>query len=93
LLRTRNLKNADEIYEVYPNPAHDKLTVHFQTSEEVATSILITDLSGRELLSFERSSDKGDNYYEVELGDFAPGIYILTQKTGDEFKQTQIVVY
>ncbi|MBL0105369.1 MAG: fibronectin type III domain-containing protein [Bacteroidetes bacterium] len=91
LLRTRNLKN--DIYEVYPNPTHDKITVHFQAETDDATTIILTDLSGRELISFERASDKGDNYFEVELGDLAPGVYILTQKTGSDYKQTQIVVY
>ena len=60
--------------EIYPNPAHEILTVENQNADY---EILICNLIGREILRKRSGSPK----IEIDLNDFDSGIYFITVKT------------
>lgn len=61
---------------VYPNPATNKLNI----ASEDEVNVIITDINGKVLSSFKHS----DEISEIDISDFAAGIYFVkfTSKTG-----------
>lgn len=79
-------------FSVYPNPAHDKLTVSIYVNELSQFKIMLRDISGRVILSEDREGSAGMNAYEMDLAHLAKGIYTLeVQSAGDSWK-TKVVV-
>lgn len=59
-------------YKVYPNPAHDKITIEsIYNSEEYS----IFDINGREIMKISKESE--NNAIEVSLSQLSAGIYFL----------------
>lgn len=65
------------IFEVYPNPTKDVVTVETDVKEK--TALEITDLTGRVVLTAELTADKTT----IDLSGFAAGIYTAVLLEGD----------
>jgi len=59
--------------QVFPNPVEDNLYIKFSTSEPLTINIF--DITGRVLL---RENKQSDETISIGVGDFKPGIYIVT---------------
>lgn len=59
---------------VYPNPTNGKVTVRLNASNGYA-KIVVSDMKGREVL--KRFVEKGTKVVELDLSDFASGIYTI----------------
>jgi hypothetical protein len=70
---------------VYPVPAHEQLTIHFQSQQSGSVAIIIQDMAGRELLRNVERVVTGKNTYQLEMADLPPGAYILTLSQ-DEYR-------
>jgi sorbitol-specific phosphotransferase system component IIA len=66
---------------VYPNPATDLITLK-STEEHAALNLTITDIAGKVLFSDQLISNELHAGYQVEVGTYASGVYIL-RLTGD----------
>jgi hypothetical protein len=77
---------------VYPNPAHDKVTVSMEVKEASQLHLQLRDMSGRVILSEDRESQAGLNAYDIELKNFAKGIYTLEVQSGAESWKTKVVI-
>ncbi|HKR05839.1 MAG TPA: T9SS type A sorting domain-containing protein [Bacteroidia bacterium] len=77
---------------VYPNPAHDKITVSIDAKEKSALILQLTDITGRIVHSESQSAIKGLNTYQFELNQLARGVYILEVKSASESWKTKVVV-
>jgi ELWxxDGT repeat protein len=65
---------------VYPNPCHDKITIH---SDQLIESIFLSDISGRKILEWQPET-------EIQTGDISSvpnGVYFL------QIKSSQGVIY
>ncbi len=62
---------------VSPNPAHDKLTLSFSDEESRATTLSITDLTGRVIFEEQLTSKAGMNTINLPLVNYVPGMYFL----------------
>ncbi len=71
-----SISALDAGFKIFPNPAHDKLYLEYSGKLSNQWSIQITDLNGRILKSNANSFRLGE-IYEVTVGEFAPGIYLL----------------
>ncbi len=79
-----NVNGKDEnLFSVYPNPAHDKLFVKFSESNQSAYYIRITDALGRTLLMLPNPELQNG----IDISQFSPGIYNI-QLTENKSKQT-----
>lgn len=77
---------------VYPNPAHDKVTVSIDAIENAVFSIKLSDISGRTVLTENRDGMEGLNEYELDLSHFAKGVYMLRVSSGDMNENIKVVI-
>ncbi|HKR05276.1 MAG TPA: T9SS type A sorting domain-containing protein [Bacteroidia bacterium] len=78
--------------KVYPNPAHDKLTVSIYVKEPSNLLLQLTDITGRIVFSENESSIEGWNTYQPGLNHLSKGVYMLEVKSGSESWKTKVVV-
>ncbi|MEP7171768.1 MAG: T9SS type A sorting domain-containing protein, partial [Bacteroidota bacterium] len=79
-------------FTVYPNPAHDKLTVSIDEKEQTQLNISLRDISGRIILSENHDVVAGSNVYELELKNMAKGVYMLEIQSPVESLKKKLVV-
>jgi hypothetical protein len=77
---------------VYPNPAHDKVTVSIYVKEAVQFNMKLRDISGRVILSEDHEGAAGLNAYDMELKNFAKGIYTLEVQSSSDRWKTKVVL-
>jgi hypothetical protein len=66
---------------IFPNPVSDKLTVQFSRAQQQDFKIILTDLSGRIVVSLEGKATEGINQQEVDLKNISQGTYIIHMKS------------
>ena len=87
---TNDLEHAD--LEIFPNPATDKLNIHFHNDQITNSQIIIYDNLGR--VVFNQNTEQDQSTLEVDLSGnkFQTGIYIVTMITGETTIAKRIVV-
>jgi hypothetical protein len=70
--------NANEVVDIsiYPNPANERITVHYPG----ASSATISNLLGQSVMSVEFMSS---NNMVIEIADLKSGVYFITLETAD----------
>jgi hypothetical protein len=84
--------NAADNFTVYPNPAHDNVTVSIYVKEQMQFNIKLRDLSGRVILSEDRDGTAGLNTFDMELKNFAKGLYTLEVQTAEKRWKEKVVI-
>ncbi|MEP7170720.1 MAG: T9SS type A sorting domain-containing protein, partial [Bacteroidota bacterium] len=79
-------------FAVYPNPAHDNVTVSIYVKEPSQFNIKLREISGRVVLSENHDGSAGLNAYEMNLRNFAKGIYTLEVQSASNSWKTKVVV-
>ena len=65
----------------FPNPANDKLYVQWVEKTTESASVVITDISGREIYNNKVDFNEGAGLLSIDLSSFASGFYVITVKT------------
>jgi hypothetical protein len=76
----------------YPNPAHDKLNVVFNSSSIGKYTVRMIDITGRMVLNEQNTAQEGSNVLEMDISNYAKGIYTLSITTGDGNKQLRLTI-
>jgi len=63
--------------EIYPNPASDRLNISFDSKEEFDIEIVISDITGKQLISEKYFVKQGINKLSYNLDSFKQGIYLV----------------
>jgi hypothetical protein len=79
-------------FGVYPNPAHEELTVSVYVNETTGFEMTLEDLSGRAVLSQSKTAAEGLNAYLIDLSRLSKGIYMLEVKSASDNWKTKVVV-
>ncbi|MEO5572697.1 MAG: T9SS type A sorting domain-containing protein, partial [Bacteroidia bacterium] len=82
----------NNIFSVYPNPVHDKLTVSIYVNEHTSFNLKLRDISGRVILSEDQQGAAGSNVYDMDLKGFAKGIYMLEIQSAAERWKTKVII-
>ncbi len=69
--------------EVFPNPTDGKVTLRFTSSGNQAGYIIITDVTGREVMVEQVTLNEGQNEFHANLAMLVNGVYLLRMKTSD----------
>jgi hypothetical protein len=77
---------------VFPNPATDRVTVQFNAADAGDYRLRITDMSGRVVFAEEAAAQQGYNTRDLNLGEFASGIYMLSLDFGNEQQMIRLMV-
>jgi len=78
--------------KAYPNPAHEKVTVAFNLTNEERVRIQLMDMMGRILISEEMAAPAGNQEKALDLEGLAKGVYSLVILTNDNRLGTQLIV-
>lgn len=76
-------------FEVYPQPANDKIAISFGQSPTQATRFQVYNLAGQQVVNEEW--DGNGTVFELGLQGLAPGMYLMKVANADEVGQSRIV--
>ncbi|TVT37824.1 T9SS type A sorting domain-containing protein [Hymenobacter setariae] len=62
---------------LYPNPANDQVMLTANMPQESTVSIVIADLQGNTLATYQRKAAAGENQFVLDTNNLANGLYIL----------------
>ncbi|MCS7035508.1 MAG: PDZ domain-containing protein [Saprospiraceae bacterium] len=80
-----------EGFRAYPNPTTGLVTVEFRTAPK-PTTVLLLDLSGRQLFREELNAFSGQYHQQFDLKEFAKGTLLLVVQQGDRLFTERIVL-
>ena len=78
--------------DIYPNPAHESVTVAFNARDAGKFSLKLYDLSGKLVKEENVLAVKGDNTYEMTLNGVAKGVYTIVLEKGSSYAKTKLSV-
>lgn len=79
-------------FSLYPNPADDVLNIRFDQNTGSPTTIVITDISGKQVLEQNIISAEGDNLVVLDIESLSPGIYMVGLAQGGWVKTQKVVI-
>lgn len=77
---------------VYPNPASDRATVVFTSTEGADFNIKMVDVSGRTIMTERGTATNGLNQREVNVSQMSAGIYFVVIETNNVVEQIKMIV-
>jgi hypothetical protein len=87
-----NNASSATAFSVYPNPAHDKVTVSIDMNENTDFILQLTDVSGRVVLSQSLTGTEGLNTYDLNLAHLSKGIYMLEVKSAVDRWKSKVII-
>jgi hypothetical protein len=82
-----------ESLTAFPNPTTGKATISFVTLQKIDCMIRVSDMTGRIISSNKISCDEGLNTREIDLENYAKGIYLVSvQSTNGEVKTLRLFI-
>ena len=79
-------------FSLFPNPAEDVLNIRFDQKAGSPTTIVITDVSGKQVMEQNIISAKGDNLVILDTESLSPGIYMVGLVQGSWVKTQKVVI-
>ena len=79
-------------FDVYPNPARDKVSLKIYLKKNSNIEILITDLGGKEVIYRNLEGKSGFQQFELPLDEINSGVYQLSVKCGSVNGYRKLVV-
>ncbi|MEO7522992.1 MAG: T9SS type A sorting domain-containing protein [Ferruginibacter sp.] len=76
-------KKTLAVTQLYPNPVKDILNVELQSEKRQVVSVILFDITGKQVQVSSTSLTEGLNNTTVELGKLAGGTYILQYKNNE----------
>ncbi len=80
------LEAADDIFEMYPNPANKQVIVRLNNPSNTIENISVTDMTGRHWKTHWFSSNDGT--YTITTDHLSDGLYYVAIKSTDKVKAT-----
>ena len=71
----KEINSTDDNLKIYPNPMQGQAELSFYTKQAGYTQVLISDITGKEVVQINRNSAKGINKYKI--ADLKQGIYYI----------------
>jgi hypothetical protein len=78
---------------LYPNPARDEFRISFTSAGEIEAAIIVTDMSGRKVLSDRILCRPGRNELRYAMNGWPSGIYFVSLKEAELKRTVRLVVY
>jgi len=98
VVEVRRVKNPIKLNEisdilVYPNPTTGEVVVEFRIEEETNTSVVVSDLVGREVLKvLDTRFPAGEYRYVVDLERLSDGMYVMKIQTDQSLTTNKIII-
>jgi hypothetical protein len=88
VMQTKELSNV----QLYPNPAKDKATLKFNNEQAGAYTMSLIETTGRVVYNSTGSALEGENLVEIDLTNYARGIYMLQLNTNGSQQMIRLVI-
>jgi hypothetical protein len=79
-------------FNVFPNPTEDVLNIRFDQIAGNPATVIITDVSGKQVMEQNIMSAKGDNLVVLDVESLSPGIYMVGLLQGGLVKTKKVVI-
>lgn len=83
---------TDNVLEVYPNPANDRIQLNYYTTEAGAVSIQVLDVTGKAYLTQNTQANAGVNTFSLALDNLESGVYFVQIKNGEKQSIDKFIV-
>lgn len=83
-------KEETILFDLFPNPANQKISILLNGLLPIETDLLICDIAGKKLYSETINKNKLET--SIDLAGFSPGVYILKLKSGEKMAIKKFVV-
>ena len=84
--------NIKHIFNIYPNPTHEMVTLIFNSYDDEVVTIKMMDGAGRVVLQDTRAGSRGENQIQENIAGYSKGFYILELQRGDAVMQKKIII-
>ena len=84
--------SAISSYNVYPNPAKDKLNIACNLKQNTLVQIEVLDIQGKQIKAQYFAMNKGENQVSLDLSDVQKGIYFVRMTADGESLSQKLVV-
>jgi hypothetical protein len=66
---------------IFPNPAHDRLTVSFENPRQLTAKMHVIDITGREMMAPQTATE---NQFRLDVSEFSAGVYFIQLECGEQ---------
>jgi serine protease len=73
----------ETITGIFPNPANETVQVTFNTNAASPATVVISDMTGRQVMSEQRSAVAGVNQHSIDVSGLAAGVYLVRVDCGE----------
>lgn len=73
--------NSLTLSSIYPNPSQDKVFLNYALPRGTSAGYQVIDLQGREIHAGKVVHEKNVQSLEIQVSDWAPGLYVLIMKS------------
>ena len=87
----KEIENINDL-SIYPNPASDKLNIKFNTSTADNFDIVIYNVTGQVVYKETLNNFLGSYYNELNINDFAQGVYLMQIKSSKGATTRKVVI-
>lgn len=86
--------NPSRKLTLYPNPATTEITLYAEPEQAVPVHVIISDITGREVLRKDCGRVKPDRHTPIRLqvGDLSPGHYIVSMQAGAIITTSKLLI-
>jgi len=82
LCKNFGIEGSFSLGKIYPNPAHNEVTIPIIAGNEANSEIFIVDAKGKILLQYSYPLKPGINFFQLSNLTLPSGVYILLLKSG-----------
>lgn len=79
-------------FNLFPNPAENVLNIRFDQQLGSPTTIVVSDVSGKQVIEQQIQAAKGNNLVVLDVESLSPGIYMVGLNQGSFMKTKRIVI-
>lgn len=78
-------------YFAYPNPAKDKLTIQYNSSQTISTQIELRDALGKLINRTNHEFSSNENTFNIELNGLSAGVYFIKINSNDDARVIRFI--
>ncbi|MBC7451007.1 MAG: T9SS type A sorting domain-containing protein, partial [Cytophagales bacterium] len=87
-----NVSASGHTWSVFPNPAVDEFSIALESSVDDALLVTLSDMTQKEVISFEYALSKGSNVIIIPIASLPAGVYVLQASNSERRFVTKIIV-
>lgn len=85
-------ENSESKLEVFPNPTNGTVSLKFISNENKNGIVILTDITGKELMQEQVVLNEGENAITLNIGHFVNGVYLVKLKSSNYEVINKIII-